>query len=381
MKINLFFIFIFFVQYPLLKANETKIEVHGYLSRGYIKSSKYNYLAENSIDGTSKWGELGINFAIQAHDRLRIGLQVLARELGTAGKYDPRVDWAFLDYQLTNWASIKYGKFFISGGLYNEGRDVDLLRNSILLPQNVYSERFRDMALMKGLELHGTAEISKNNSIQYSLNKGRSSFEKDSGFISDFSALLPLPSFTANMKNIISSELIWNTWIQGLRLAISHTKVDVDVNSPFLPPILFKNTKALKVVSLEYTKKQWRYTFERFTGHIDLIGLGPTISLFHIKNNYHQITYRLNEHYELGFIHAQSYTDEKGKTNIDQYIKDNSFTISNNLSDNWLLKLEYHKVNGIAGLRPLLNPSGQINAISNKGKNWDIIMAKITYSF
>ncbi|PCJ16287.1 MAG: hypothetical protein COB02_16680 [Candidatus Cloacimonadota bacterium] len=391
--IKLFFI-IFFIQIYFIQASETEIEIHGYLSRGYIKTSKYNFLAENSSTGTSKWGELGINFGYQAHDRLRIGAQILARELGTVGKYKPTLDWAFLDYQLTDWATVRYGKFFTTGSLYNEGRDIDLLRNSILLPNAINSEDFRDISQMKGLSLHGDVNIGDKNSISYNFSKGNVSFDENSAFTSDIQSFFkqnPINLNTAvklNADNVLAYSLVWNTWIKGLRLGFSSLNLNIGIDAkilPFqisLPSMIINNSKKLKVKSLEYVKNKWSYISEYVTGRLDFIGFGTTQTFISYQNHYHQLIYRLNERYGLGLINEKTHKNSlAGKDLINQYQKDLTFTLRVDISDNWLLKLEYHDLEGTTNLRGVLNPSGQFIPSFNKGENWDMFMAKVTYSF
>ncbi|MCO4783344.1 MAG: hypothetical protein KC646_13545 [Candidatus Cloacimonetes bacterium] len=387
-----------------LKASETEIEVHGYMSRGYMKSDKYNYLAENSKDSTTKWGEIGINFGYQAHDRLRFGAQILARELGNAGEYNPELDWGFADYKLTDYASVKFGKFFVPWGLYNEGRDVDILRNSILPIQAVYNEDFRDISLLKGLELHGSFELGERNSIDYRLAKGNVDINSGSSLFKDvnfslnksYSAAIlqatagavnianPVNSLDLNINGMTAYGLVWNTWVDGLRLGFTSMEPDIDINAQVavIGPQYTKYdfTENFEVSSVEYTKDQWTYSFEKMTYLINAVT--STGSTPFLKNHayYHQINYRLNDRYELGLVRQNDYSNVlKGKNTINLYQNDLAFTVRVDMSEDWVLKLEYHDLEGTALLRDILNPG--VTAAVNQGKDWDMIMAKVTYSF
>jgi hypothetical protein len=57
------------------------------------------------------------------------------------------IDWAFGDYRWKDQLGFRAGKVKLPYGLYNEGRDVDMLRTSIFLPQSIYNERMRDFIL------------------------------------------------------------------------------------------------------------------------------------------------------------------------------------------------------------------------------------------
>ena len=58
-------------------------------------------------------------------------------------------------------------------GLYNETRDVDMLRTSILLPQGVYNDSWRDATLsITGFGLYGTFDLSSAGAVNYQVQVG-----------------------------------------------------------------------------------------------------------------------------------------------------------------------------------------------------------------
>ena len=119
------------------------VDIHGYISQGYMRSNKNNFLAE-SYGGSFQFNELGINFSVELTDQLHAGLQLASRDLGSLGNNKVVVDWAFMDYHYQDWMGLRVGRVKMPFGLYNETRDIDMLRTSILLPQGVYNENFRD---------------------------------------------------------------------------------------------------------------------------------------------------------------------------------------------------------------------------------------------
>ena len=56
-------------------------ETHGFVSQGFIKTTANNYLAE-SKRGSFEFTEVGINFTSQLNERLLLGVQLFARQLG-----------------------------------------------------------------------------------------------------------------------------------------------------------------------------------------------------------------------------------------------------------------------------------------------------------
>src|SRR5690606_23975894 len=77
-------------------------EIHGFVSQGFIKTSKNNYLAQ-SERGSFEFTEVGLNVTKQITDRFRVGMQLFVRDLGPIGNYKPQFDWFYLDYRFFDW--------------------------------------------------------------------------------------------------------------------------------------------------------------------------------------------------------------------------------------------------------------------------------------
>ena len=56
------------------------VAIHGFVSQGYLKTDDVNYLAETK-KGTYQFNEAGLNFNYSL-DKLRVGAQILSRDLG-----------------------------------------------------------------------------------------------------------------------------------------------------------------------------------------------------------------------------------------------------------------------------------------------------------
>ena len=144
---------------PVVPAHaDADVEIHGFVSQGYIKTTKENqYPVGNSGEGSYNFNDFGINFARRVAPRLRVGLQLFAQDRGNFGNDKITVDWAYGDYRHKDWLGVRVGKVKIPLGLYNESRDNDALRNPILLPQGLYSDYFRDVTnSILGAGIYGT---------------------------------------------------------------------------------------------------------------------------------------------------------------------------------------------------------------------------------
>jgi len=82
-SMRLFLAFLIYLCLPVdsWTQEQLKIDIHGYISQGFMYSNHNNYLADTE-KGTFQFNELGINFSDDLTDRLRIGIQLAARDLG-----------------------------------------------------------------------------------------------------------------------------------------------------------------------------------------------------------------------------------------------------------------------------------------------------------
>src|ERR1700722_14659394 len=95
------------------------IEIHGFLSQGFINTTSNNYLT-NSALGSFDFTEAGLNFTKQLEDNLRVGFQLFAQRLGPTGDFTPTLDWFYLDYRWSDLLGIRFGRVKIPFGLYND---------------------------------------------------------------------------------------------------------------------------------------------------------------------------------------------------------------------------------------------------------------------
>jgi hypothetical protein len=94
------------------------VDVHAFASQGFILTSGSNYLANDTKHGSFQFSEVGINFTKSLTDKLRMGLQLFAQDLGPTGNYNARVDWFYLDYRHNDWLGFRAGRVKTGFELY-----------------------------------------------------------------------------------------------------------------------------------------------------------------------------------------------------------------------------------------------------------------------
>ncbi len=79
--ILLILILILFFTHPAFASDDYgEVDIHGFISQGYMKSSDYNFYLAETEDGTFQFNEMGINFSTELTDSLRLGMQFFAKK-------------------------------------------------------------------------------------------------------------------------------------------------------------------------------------------------------------------------------------------------------------------------------------------------------------
>ena len=148
-------------------------QIHGFASQAFISTSDNNFFGETSGNDNFGFSELGINGLIRPTPELHFAGQLLLRRAGESDDGKVRLDYGLVDYTIISnpmkRLGVRGGRLLNPLGFYNETRDVALTRPSILLPQSIYFDRARDLALSSdGAQVYGEYR-STNNEIFWQL--------------------------------------------------------------------------------------------------------------------------------------------------------------------------------------------------------------------
>jgi hypothetical protein len=198
------------------------IEINGFISQGYLTTSDNNFMG-NTSEGSFEFNEIGINFGKELIENMRVGVQLFSRDLGNYGNNEITVDWAYGDYRWKDWLGVRVGKIKAPHGLYNETRDVDMLRNWIFLPQSVYPEIERDAALsLMGVGVYGNARMGRFGGLSYQALIGTQNIDANESLAQ---SLMGINTFDPYMRNQdinvdkkYAVSLTWDTPVNGLRV-------------------------------------------------------------------------------------------------------------------------------------------------------------------
>ncbi len=352
--------------YQSLIDSLSRVEIHGFVSQGFLMSSANDYLYTTTSKGDFRFNEIGINFSAGLTEKLHVGLQLFSRSLGYVGGNQIQLDWAYADYRFRDWLGFRAGKIKSPMGMYNEIRDIDQLRTCIILPQSVYPESNRSFATgLIGLGAYGEAPLEEFGSLSYSLQGGTInthpsetamdhflSSQINGAMVDTFSGLFGLPApdgkpdmsldyrdVEAFIDYTLSWSLFWNNpfEIDGLRIgACAQYNDRVGYSAPTtafgVPPYLLNtlygippsivsmlfpdqttltlNDALLWVASLEYIYENATLAFEyrQMKATMDM-GMGPGgLALdMYMEGFYLLLSYAITDSLEVGTYYSMTW--------------------------------------------------------------------------
>jgi hypothetical protein len=413
------------------------VSVHGFISQGYLKSNDNNFLTSDSMDGTAQFTEAGVVLSSQVSDSLRVGMQFLSRDLGDVGNGEVKLDWGFADYSHNDYLGLRVGKVKLPLGLYNEGRDTDLLRPMVFLPQSIYDETKRDLLVAyQGAGLYGSLPAGPLGYFDYHAFGGGINIDDDAllntalkqaGEFTTRQAVTPtlvpvlgsqaaamayakqinITALDVDNDYIAGASLVLNTALDGLRLggSVLTVKNDIDyvLNRSADPAVVLGgdplqilvptpltgsiDNKLTWVASLEYVFGDFCLSSEYSETEREQTFNGTVATDATSQSGYVMGAYTLFDSLTLSLLYDVYYSDKddrNGKefaaTSPDRqdffaWRKDFGVGARYDINPNWLIKAEYHTVDGAALFMTTVNDPSQLKS------DWDYFAVKMSYNF
>lgn len=373
------------------------LQIHGFVSQGFIKTTKNNYLASTARkQGSFDFTEVGVNFTKPLGDKLRVGLQIFGHDLGPLGNYAPQLDWYYVDYRFFDWFGIRAGKTKLPWGLYNEANDVDSGRVPVLLPQSVYPVSSREFLFAQtGGELYGDVRLGPVGSLEYRLYGGTI-------FLNAADVSTPLKGFEVPYE--AGGRLMWRPPVEGLQVGGSAQALRFDFS--FNPTPEQQAQYAMKgqlptdyagVVTAKIPIKLWIASIEYQKERVALAA-EYTRSYLHYQTNlllpqnkvtreggYVMASYQVAPWFTPGVYYSALFPNIHAPVAADadphprsSFQHDVAVTLRYDITANWLVKVEGHYMHGTAGLQSSLNQNQPLKQLT---KDWDVLLVKTTGYF
>jgi len=372
-----------------------EVQIHGFISQGYMHSDENNFLTDTE-DGSFQFNEMGINFTARVTDNLRLGIQFFSRDLGILGNNEITLDWAYGDYLFYDWLGLRVGRLRKPYGLFNETRDYDMLRTSILLPQGVYGEDQRDFfSTLDGAGIYGDIPLSIFGSLYYYFMAGTFHIDQDSGMTKTVETSMIFEVEEWHFEDeFYDVQLQWSTPLKGLLLSGTFIRYfDLSFEGAMVtgPKIIFEMpVTEMKVASLEYTIGELIFAVEYSLISVESkltseVGDMPNPFANRESEGYYaSVSYRFADWFQLGTYYSVFYFD-KGDREGDFFVRSNrptyyawakDFAVSLrfDINSNWIVKLEGHSTDGTSMVYTIDNPEGV-------ERYWYLGAAKVTFRF
>lgn len=373
------------------------LQVHGFVSQGWIKTTRNNYLGHTERDqGSFDFTEVGINFTKPLGDRFRVGMQLFAHDLGPLGNYAPQLDWYYVDYRVADWLGIRAGKTKLPWGLYNESNDVDAGRVPVLLPQSVYPVSSREFLFAQtGAELYGDVPIGAAGSLEYRAYGGTI-------FLNPDDSSTQLKDFDVPYAG--GGRLMWHPPVEGLQLGASAQLLRFEFE--FEPTAEQRAryeaagqlpagssgavTAALPiklwVASLEYQQQglllaaEYERSYVKYETTLEL----PATKVVN-QGGYLMASYQLASWFTPGLYYSAQFPNIHAKRadGVEPHPRssfqhDVAFTARYDITPHWLVKAEGHYMHGTAALSSALNGNAPLDSLA---KDWGVFLLKTTGYF
>ncbi|WP_156826530.1 hypothetical protein [Marinobacterium rhizophilum] len=379
--------------------SDGNLRVNGFITQGYFQSD-HNNIYGNSEDGSLDFRELAVNGSWRPRSDLLLAGQLMSRRAGNVNDGSPQVDYLLLDWRMQDdqetQSGIRLGRLKVPYGFYNDTRDVAFTRPSILLPQEIYYDMSRDIALSvdgAGIYRQGTT-LGLNLDLDMVVG------------VPKHDAAVEYPYLGGDMPGKFESgiaaigRLMLADPLERWRVGVSLLSFDLDYEAfddpvPALLPGDGRLHVDIAVLSAQMRYLRWAFTAEYMLQHIDWSELGGVVALkpeVYLEAYYLQAQYHFLPRWDLILRYGEAYLDrdDRGGRGFQarlaelgiaaqpavRYAQDLTLGIGWQPAPNWLLRAEWHRVQGTLWLPGQDNPD-----TAQLRRNWNLFALQATYRF
>jgi hypothetical protein len=374
--------------------NNTDFQWHGFVAQGVINVNHSDFIDKDK--GLSlKLTEIGINSSYRLSDQFRVAGQLVYLNGGNRYSEGVRLDYLLLDWQLLNsekWqVNLFLGRFKNNHWLHSNTRDVPFARPSIILPQSIYFDGFRDIAMgSDGVAFRANYSDNKLGEIDFNLSYGASQINDKSKHIllSDLAAGKGKQDFDAQ------ASIYWRPHFSQWRFGLSLLDSDFDYYQSNKPEPFVDGVFSFQfyTVNAIYEGEQWEFSSELYQQRFVTDGFYfPTSLQDRIGNGiYLQTRYQLNNDITLLARAEKFYLDKNDKNGVKfeqasgglipryfAFQNELTFGFSYDIHAKLRVQFEQHFVQGTGRLNPIVLPNTQIN----DHKYWQVTALQLMYWF
>lgn len=397
-KIKLAFILCFVVSTAYAEQTTNhNWQVHGFVAQGLIDVNGSNFV-NNDGDLSAELTEVGINASYQLLENVRLSGQLVYLDGGNRYSEGARVDYALIDwsaYTTQNWqVNLYLGRFKNNHWLYSGTRDVPFTRPSIILPQSIYFDGFRDIAVgADGFALKVSYSSDHFGDFDFNLSKGNSNISDDQTQI----ILSKGAQGDFEQTYDVQASLYWQPFDSSWRFGLALLDSDFEYSASEKSNEFFIDsdiTLQRFILNALYEGERWEFSSEIFQERFVLDGFYPVPEPFHNDQvgigGFVQTRYKLDEHltllarYERFFANKDDKSGSKLESNTGGlvpkyfgYQHDLTVGFSYDFAERVRLQFEYHNIQGTARLTPVVAPNKNLN----DQEYWSLWAIQLMYWF
>ncbi|MCF2950303.1 TonB-dependent receptor [Paraglaciecola aquimarina] len=368
------------------------LKVHGFVSQGIVQAVDSNFVDDDE-DVSFKLTEVGLNASYRINNNLRVAGQGVYLNGGNRYPEGLRIDYLFLDWQLLNspnWkVKAQIGRNKNYHWLYSSTRDVPHTRPSIVLPQSLYFDAFRDVALgVDGLVLIATTDNDFGEwDVNFSIGKSKISKQEQQNLLGK--------SVIGELNHEIDKQfsLYWRPKLSNMQWGISILDADFKYDQALGDTFFDGDETSQRVMfNMLYQGEKWEFASEIMKERV-------------IVNNLLFPGYKSDATGEGGYLQSRFFAtpDVTLMARLDLYDRDRKdrqgsqiellsggmvpgyfgYMDQATVGASWLfskniqIQAEYHRVKGTSRLAPFFTP----DLIANDSKYWSMWAVQLMYWF
>ncbi|ABV38580.1 conserved hypothetical protein [Shewanella sediminis HAW-EB3] len=363
-------------------------QLSGFIGQGFVAGEDTQFIVGED-SSTFDITEAAFAVSWKPIEHVRFASALTFRQWGTLSEADVMFDYLFAEYSHQvgeGMLGIRAGRFKNETGFYSSTRDVPFTRPSIMLPQSIYSDYFRDAQLhIEGGDLFGMHQVL-DGVVDWHISVGQVNVTED--LDRNVMGSTDFGEFSA--EDYYSGDIEFQN--DYLRLGVSYYDAEISFD-PFIPGYYYPGDIRLKnwVFSGQFRYERLELTAEYLKGDRVTNGLVAPIEaddLYDPSVGYYiDLRAYLPNEVEL-FVRYDKHidnTDDPDGTNYEAvygspayfgYTKDWTFGARWFPSNDWLLAVEYHDVEGASWVTPIVSPDPLTQA-----KHWSLFALQLSYRF
>ena len=254
------------------RADTPDVVWQGFIAQGVIQADDSSFI-NNSGRTSAELTELGVNGRWQVAPAWHVAGQLVYLDGGNRYPQGGRIDYLFLDWALLNqsaWqANLYLGRFKNQHWLFSSTRDVPFTRPSVMLPQSVYFDAFRDIAVASDGVAAQARYASASGDLTLNWSRGATQVSRKQTRIL-LGAQVP---GRAEQEFVQQASAFWqplaSPFSYGISLLDSDFSYQQAANDPFVPG---EFTVQRVMLSLRYQAEKWELATELQQERLDTAG-------------------------------------------------------------------------------------------------------------